>query len=196
MPPGVSRAWHGIDRVRACRENLYRACSVVHRVCYTTKVLKVADFGSARHVPQQAGEQLEAGDITDGATVAMTPGPHLVTATYRAPEVFLGATTYSFAVDAWSVGCVIGEILSGGRLFGLPTMKHDDEILQRIFHKLGNSCSEGIPGELTKLPAWSRHKKMLTEAHCRVSVSVSIVPTDPPSHGNADVRPRGSGSHG
>jgi len=89
--------------VRACRENLYRACSVVHRVCYTTKVLKVADFGSARHVPQQAGKQLEADDLTDGATVAMTPGPHLVTATYRAPEVFLGATTYSFAVDAWSV---------------------------------------------------------------------------------------------
>jgi hypothetical protein len=110
--------------------------------------------------------------------------------------VFLGATTYSFAVDAWSVGCVIGEILSCSRLFGLPTMKHDDEILQRIFHKLGNSCSEGIPGELMKLPAWSRHKKMLTEAQCRVSVLVSIVHTDPPSHGNADMRPRGSGSHG
>ena len=151
-------AVHGIDRVRACRRE---------PVSYTTKVLKVADFGSARHVPEQAGEQLEAGDITVGTTVAMTPGPHLVTAPYRAPEVFLGATAYSSAVDAWSVGCVIGEILSGGRLFGLPTMTRDDEILQRIFHKLG--CSEGIPGELTKLPAWSRHKKMLTEARCWVS---------------------------
>ena len=111
----------------------------------------------------------------------MTPGPHLVTATYRAPEVFLGAKTYSSAVDVWSVGCVIGEILSGGRLFGLPTMTQDEEILQRIFHKLGSSCSEGIPGELTTLPEWPRHARMLTEAHSRAAGFLCQCPLCRPS---------------
>lgn len=166
----------------------------------TTKVLKVADFGSARHVPGQESHQFEACGVTGtrGTTAAMTPGPHLVTATYRAPEVFLGAKSYSCAIDAWSVGCVIGEILSGGKLFGLPTMTNDDEILQRIFQKLGNSCAEGIPCELKELPAWPRKTQMLTQARCGAAfffVSGSVVPTEL-SHGNAAVRLRGSGSPG
>ena len=31
---------------------------------------------------------------------------------YRAPEVLLGATHYSTAVDMWSVGCVFGTFYS------------------------------------------------------------------------------------
>lgn len=32
-------------------------------------------------------------------------------ALYRAPEILLGAETYSTAIDMWSVGCIFGELL-------------------------------------------------------------------------------------
>lgn len=36
----------------------------------------------------------------------------IVTLWYRAPEVLLGCTHYSTAVDIWSVGCIFGNALS------------------------------------------------------------------------------------
>jgi mitogen-activated protein kinase 1/3 len=35
-----------------------------------------------------------------------------VTRWYRAPELILLAHTYSAAIDMWSVGCILGELLS------------------------------------------------------------------------------------
>lgn len=32
---------------------------------------------------------------------------------YRAPELIFGATEYSTAIDMWSVGCVLAELLIG-----------------------------------------------------------------------------------
>ncbi len=37
----------------------------------------------------------------------------VVTLWYRAPELLFGQETYSTAVDMWSVGCIMGEILTG-----------------------------------------------------------------------------------
>lgn len=36
---------------------------------------------------------------------------------YRAPEIVLGSNWYSKAVDMWSVGCILGELLLGWPLF-------------------------------------------------------------------------------
>ncbi len=36
---------------------------------------------------------------------------------YRAPELIFGATDYSAAIDVWSVGCVMAELLLGQPLF-------------------------------------------------------------------------------
>lgn len=36
---------------------------------------------------------------------------------YRAPELMLNQQNYSQAVDTWSVGCVIAELLTGSPLF-------------------------------------------------------------------------------
>lgn len=35
----------------------------------------------------------------------------------RAPELLLGAKDYSTAIDMWSLGCIMGELLSKGPLF-------------------------------------------------------------------------------
>ncbi|KAI7833719.1 hypothetical protein BX661DRAFT_177407 [Kickxella alabastrina] len=57
--------------------------------------LKVADFGLARlfHEPQRP----------------MTP--QVATLWYRSPELILGATEYTTAIDMWSAGCILGELL-------------------------------------------------------------------------------------
>ena len=40
--------------------------------------------------------------------------PRVVTLWYRPPEVLLGSEFYDEAVDMWSVGCVLGELLRCG----------------------------------------------------------------------------------
>ena len=38
--------------------------------------------------------------------------PTVVTQTYRAPEILLGCTSYSTAIDMWACGCVFAEMCS------------------------------------------------------------------------------------
>ena len=64
------------------------------------RVLKVCDFGSAK--PLVSGE----------ASV-----PYICSRFYRAPELALGATHYSEAIDMWSAGCVIAELVLGHPIF-------------------------------------------------------------------------------
>ncbi|KAI9311046.1 kinase-like domain-containing protein [Dichotomocladium elegans] len=58
-------------------------------------LLKIADFGLAR-------------------TVGLPPKPmtpNVVTLWYRSPELLLGESFYTTAVDLWSAGCIFGELL-------------------------------------------------------------------------------------
>lgn len=58
-------------------------------------VLKVCDFGLARNY----GDPLSK--YTQG----------VVTLWYRAPELLMGSTLYSTAVDMWAVGCIFAELV-------------------------------------------------------------------------------------
>lgn len=49
---------------------------------------------------------------------------------YRAPELILGATEYTTAIDIWSAGCVIGELLIGHPLF--PGESGIDQLVEII----------------------------------------------------------------
>jgi len=42
---------------------------------------------------------------------------YVATRWYRAPEILLGSTKYSKAVDMWSVGCIVGELILGRAIF-------------------------------------------------------------------------------
>ena len=42
---------------------------------------------------------------------------YVVTRFYRAPEIMLSSHSYSNSVDVWSIGCTLGEIISGKVLF-------------------------------------------------------------------------------
>lgn len=49
---------------------------------------------------------------------------------YRSPEVLLGSTKYSPAIDVWSIGCIFVELF-----LRKPVFQGDSEInqLQKIF---------------------------------------------------------------
>eukprot|EP01103_Thecamoeba_quadrilineata_P007404 TRINITY_DN17287_c0_g1_i1.p1 TRINITY_DN17287_c0_g1~~TRINITY_DN17287_c0_g1_i1.p1 ORF type:complete len:413 (-),score=122.18 TRINITY_DN17287_c0_g1_i1:74-1312(-) len=80
--------------------------------------LKVADFGLARSI----------GSLQEDSNTVLTD--YVATRWYRAPEILLGSTRYTKGVDMWSVGCIIGELLSGRPLFpGTSTMNQLDRII-------------------------------------------------------------------
>ncbi|KAJ0433783.1 putative protein kinase CMGC-GSK family [Helianthus annuus] len=56
---------------------------------------------------------------------------YIGTRQYRAPELLFGATEYTTAIDIWSVGCVLAELLREQRLFPAPkdTVQHVLEVL-------------------------------------------------------------------
>ena len=64
-------------------------------------VLKICDFGFAR--------QLTHANIKDGITLT----DYVSTRWYRAPELLVGAPTYTHAIDVWAIGCIFVELLTG-----------------------------------------------------------------------------------
>lgn len=112
---------------------------VLHRDLKTSNLLlnnrgelKICDFGLAR----QYGSPLK-------------PYTHLVvTLWYRAPELLLGAKQYSTAIDMWSLGCIMAELLSKEPLFNGKT---EFDQLDKIFRTLGTPNETIWPG-FSKLP--------------------------------------------
>lgn len=66
--------------------------------------LKVCDFGLARSI---ASSEDNFGYMTE----------YVATRWYRAPEIMLTFQEYTTAIDVWSVGCILAEMLSGRPLF-------------------------------------------------------------------------------
>ena len=66
----------------------------------------------------------------------------------RAPEILLGAKTYSTAIDMWSVGCIFAELIMKEPLF---QAKNETEMLSMIFKLLGPPTNASWPN-FSKLP--------------------------------------------
>ncbi|EER01663.1 hypothetical protein Pmar_PMAR008242 [Perkinsus marinus ATCC 50983] len=108
-------------------------------------VLKLADFGLARgysHTIPPRDQHL--------TTV-------VVTLWYRAPELLLGQSDYTPAIDVWSCGCVLMELLLSRPL--LPGMSESDQ-LARIFGLLGTPRAIDWP-EIQYLPHYEDLAKPL-----------------------------------
>ncbi|GAB2271661.1 Shaggy- protein kinase theta [Dionaea muscipula] len=89
-----------------------------------THQLKLCDFGSAK---------------------ILVPGEpniaYICSRYYRAPELIFGATEYTTAIDMWSVGCVLAELLLGQPLF--PGESGVDQLVE-IIKILGTPTREEI----------------------------------------------------
>jgi serine/threonine protein kinase len=106
--------------------------------------VKVADFGLARSFlpPCKA--------YTD----------KVVTLWYRAPELLLGARTYSALIDMWSMGCIMAELLNSEPLFRAES---EIGLLHKVFQALGTpseDCWTGV-AQLqhfrASFPQWKAH---------------------------------------
>ena len=87
--------------------------------------LKICDLGLAR------GSENEEEFKTE----------YVVTRWYRAPEVILNASEYTKAVDIYSVGCILAELLGRTPLF--PGEDYLDQV-QRIISVLGTPNNEDM----------------------------------------------------
>ena len=76
-------------------------------------VLKLCDFGSAKKLVK--GEP----NIS-----------YICSRYYRAPELIFGATDYTNAIDVWSTGCVIAEMVTGQPVF--PGESASDQLVEII----------------------------------------------------------------
>ncbi|KAG7140225.1 Serine/threonine-protein kinase ppk23 like [Verticillium longisporum] len=106
---------------------------ILHRDLKTSNLLlnnrgqlKIADFGMARYVGDPAPKLTQL----------------VVTLWYRAPELLLGAKTYDWSVDMWSVGCIMGEMLTRE-----PLLQGSNEVDQvtKIFELCGVPTQESWP---------------------------------------------------
>lgn len=118
---------------------IFRALSYIHRsigVCHRdikpqnlllnphTHQLKLCDFGSAKVLVK--GEP----NIS-----------YICSRYYRAPELIFGATEYTMAIDIWSAGCVLAELLLALPLF--PGDSGVDQLVE-IIKVLGTPTREEI----------------------------------------------------
>ena len=107
-------------------------------------VVKLADFGLAR---EYCPNPLYHDDQVD-SSFRMTN--KVITIWYRPPELLLGATEYSWDVDMWSMGTILGELLLQKPLFSA-----DEElrVLHMIMDELGPPRDSGLEF-LRSLPLW------------------------------------------
>ncbi|CDO97625.1 unnamed protein product [Coffea canephora] len=89
-----------------------------------THQLKLCDFGSAKVLVK--GEPNVS---------------YICSRYYRAPELIFGATEYTTAIDIWSTGCVMAELLLGKPLF--PGESGVDQLVE-IIKVLGTPTREEI----------------------------------------------------
>ena len=134
--------------------------------------IQVGDFGLAKAVPVLVSDQTEENtstnddgrknDTTNQHNLSVTQG--LCTLQYRPPELLLGGTGIihesakgkdgvNGALDIWSTGCILAELLTlAGPLF--PGQSVLDQ-LGRIFQVLGTPTEDTWPG-LSMLPDWNK----------------------------------------
>ncbi|XP_028967706.1 mitogen-activated protein kinase ERK-A-like [Galendromus occidentalis] len=90
--------------------------------------LKICDFGLARVADPQLDHR---GFLTE----------YVATRWYRAPEIMLNSRGYTKAIDIWSVGCILAEMISNKPIF---PGKHYLDQLSHILAVLGTPSADDL----------------------------------------------------
>jgi serine/threonine protein kinase len=108
--------------------------------------IKLADFGLA---------------IGDAGTSHQLIN-YVVTRWYRAPELLLDQKNYGYAIDMWSVGCILGEMLARRPLFRGNSSKDQ---LRLILSLIGKPAAKDV--EFVDKP---RYKEMLLKMQEKAAI--------------------------
>ena len=114
------------------------SAGLVHRDLKPSNILidsscriKLADFGLVRSIADAEAAHQQGRHLTD----------YVATRWYRAPEILLGSTRYTKAVDLWAVGTIFAEMVRGKPLFpGGSTMN----TIERILEYTGRPSADAI----------------------------------------------------
>jgi mitogen-activated protein kinase 1/3 len=118
----ILRGLKALHSANVLHRDLKPSNLLVNANCY----LKISDLGLARST---AGVRDEQASMTE----------YVATRWYRAPEIMLDYRQYTKAIDVWSVGCILAEMLNSKPL--LPGENDSDQI-NLIFELLGTPTAE------------------------------------------------------
>jgi serine/threonine protein kinase len=106
------------------------SCGIIHRDLKPRNILvnsncdlKICDFGLAR------------ANIETLMTPSALLTDYIATRWYRAPEVILSWKQYTGAIDVWSVGCILAELIKRKPL--LPA-NNEQDLMHMITNLIGN----------------------------------------------------------
>ncbi|THD23556.1 Mitogen-activated protein kinase [Fasciola hepatica] len=119
------------------------SADVIHRDLKPSNVLldsdclvKVCDFGLTRSLAAiHGGFRGSVESFSDAAVNGGDPEltEYVATRWYRAPEILLASSRYTKFVDMWSLGCILGEMLSGKPIFpGSSTINQIERIVSVV----------------------------------------------------------------
>ncbi|KAG7566408.1 Protein kinase domain [Arabidopsis suecica] len=131
--------------------------------------LKICDFGLARATP-------ESNLMTE----------YVVTRWYRAPELLLGSSDYTAAIDVWSVGCIFMETMNREPLFPGKDQVNQLRLLMELIgtpseEELGSlsECAKRYIRQLPKLPRQSFSEKFPNVPPLAIDLVEKMLTFDP-----------------
>ncbi|KAL7816474.1 kinase-like domain-containing protein [Trichoderma aethiopicum] len=124
----AKQLFEGLDYLHE-RGVLHRDIKAANILVSSDGILKLADFGLARFYAKR--HQL---DYTN----------RVITIWYRSPELLLGETKYTAAVDVWSAACVMVEIFTRLAIFAGDGTELSQ--LEKIYNTLGTPTRQDWPG--------------------------------------------------